>query len=284
MKRSCTAVAIATVSFLAVRLVGAAIASAVGGPVGLLIDLLAVLCSGLLPLCLLLWQRPFPPSAPSLKAPRPDAWRYLLLLPLFIVSVSLLASALTYIGELLGYANGIVLPRDPLRLALLAVLLPALVEELLCRYLCLAPFAEGRSTAAVWVSALLFALLHANPIQIPYALFAGLILGTLAVRSGSILIPILFHLANNLVSVLFFLLGDGAAANFLEGSLLALAALSVPLVLRPARDGGPSLLSSLWETVRPSREECRRILDLLLSPLLIPILLCLWLTAVSCFA
>lgn len=284
MKRNTTTVAIAVVLFLAVRLIGSALVAAVPSPLRLPLNALTVLLSGILPACLFIGSHPKGISKITFAPPRREQLRYLLFLPLFVVSVSLLASVLTRIAELLGYQNVILLPSDPLQLFVLAVVLPALVEELLCRHLCFIPFAEGRPTAAVWISALLFAFLHTNPVQIPYALLAGLLLGALVALTRSLWIPILFHLANNLVSVLFFLLGDGVAANLLEGALLALAALSIPLLLRASRDGKDSVLASLWKAIRPERDDLKRILDLLLSPLLIPILLCLWLTAIACFS
>lgn len=282
MKQQHSTVAIAVVLFLAVRIVGAALSSA-GAPFSLLLDAAALILSGVLPACLFIGRHGTLTRVLDLKPPKREHLRYLLFLPLFVVSVSILASVLTKIADLLGFENALALPSDPVRLLLLAVLLPALVEELLCRYLCLAPFASDRPTAAVWVSAILFAFLHTNPVQIPYALFAGLLLGALAVLTRTLWIPILFHLTNNLVSVLFFLLGDGVSANLLEGVMLALAALSVPLLLR-ARDGGESLLASLWHAIRPETDDLKALLDHLLSPLLIPLLLCLWMTAITCFA
>ena len=284
MKRQSTTVAIAVVLFLLVRLFGAALVSAVPPAVGAPIEGAALLLSGLLPACLFLGERPVEASVLGFALPKKSELRYLLLLPLFIVSVSLLASALTYAFELLGYRNELSLPSDPVRLFLFAVLFPAFVEELLCRYLCLAPFVGERPTCAVWISAILFSVLHTSPIQIPYALFAGLFLGALAVLTRSLWVPMLFHFSNNLVSVLFFLLGDGMGARLLESALLALAALSIPLLLYRKDGEGDSVLCSIRRTVLPTASDCRSILRLLLSPLAVPILLCLWLTAVSCFS
>lgn len=284
MQQQSPTVAIAVVLFLLVRLVGTAITSAVPPAAAPVAEAAVLLLSGLLPACLFLGKRPAPASVLGFGLPRKGALRYLLLLPLFIASVSLLASALTYALELIGYQSELSLPSDPLQLVLCAALLPALTEELLCRYLCLAPFAEKRPTAAVWISAILFSLLHTNPVQIPYALFAGLFLGAIAVLTRSVWVPILFHLANNLVSALFVILGDGAGASVLEGALLSLAALSIPLLLCRRDRDGDSVLSSLLAAVRPGKSDLLCILELLLSPISIPILLCLWLTALSCFS
>lgn len=50
---------------------------------------------------------------------------------------------------------------------------------------------------AITVSALLFAIIHGNPIQIVFAFPAGLLLGWLYYRTGSLLVPITGHVLNN---------------------------------------------------------------------------------------
>ena len=69
------------------------------------------------------------------------------------------------------------------------VLLPALVR------------AHGR-TAGLLVSALLFGLVHGRPTAISYALSAGLVLGALRLRTGSVLLCMLMHSATNAVPLL----------------------------------------------------------------------------------
>lgn len=51
--------------------------------------------------------------------------------------------------------------------------------------------------AAIAVSALVFAVIHLNPAQMPYAFLAGGLLGWLFYRTGSILPGVLFHWVNN---------------------------------------------------------------------------------------
>lgn len=50
---------------------------------------------------------------------------------------------------------------------------------------------------AVALSALIFALIHLNPAQMPYAFLAGLFLGWMYSRTGSILPGVVFHWVNN---------------------------------------------------------------------------------------
>ena len=275
MKEKNTAVAVSVTLFLAIRILGASLIPE--NPVAsTVVQVLVLLLSVALPACLFIGTQLCDRQTVGFSMPKRDKLSYLLFLPLFIVTVSLAATVCTEIAKRLGYHLEMNLPSDIPRLVLLAAVLPAVVEEIFCRYLCLTPYARDGRATAVWISAILFACLHINPIQIPYALLGGLLLGALAVSSQSILIPIIFHLCNNLCSVTFRLLGEGMASDLLEWSLIALAALSLPLLLR----GGAQhcLLSRLLSAIRPDREEARSLLQALLSPLLFPILLCLWLT------
>lgn len=54
------------------------------------------------------------------------------------------------------------------------------------------------------VSALLFSLVHMNPAQMPYAFLAGLLLGWMYWRTGSILPGIAYHWANNSVAYVIY--------------------------------------------------------------------------------
>ena len=60
----------------------------------------------------------------------------------------------------------------------------------------------NRPWIAIVVSALLFALVHLNPAQMPYAFVAGIFLGWLYWRTGSIAPGVVYHCVSN--SVVFF--------------------------------------------------------------------------------
>ena len=53
---------------------------------------------------------------------------------------------------------------------------------------------------AIAISALLFAVAHMNPAQIPHAFIVGLLLGWFYWRTGSILPGVVYHIVNNTVS------------------------------------------------------------------------------------
>lgn len=56
---------------------------------------------------------------------------------------------------------------------------------------------------AIAISALIFSLMHMNPAQMPYAFIAGLFLGWLYARTGSILPGVVFHWVNNTTVFIF---------------------------------------------------------------------------------
>lgn len=68
---------------------------------------------------------------------------------------------------------------------------------------------KGACWVAIAISALLFALIHANPVQMPHAFFIGLLLGWMYYRTDSIVPGIAFHWVNNsLAYVLYNLYPD----------------------------------------------------------------------------
>lgn len=72
-------------------------------------------------------------------------------------------------------------------------------EEIIMRRIIMKSIYDKKKNVwlAIVVSALLFAIIHGNPIQIVFAFPAGLLLGWLYYRTGSLLIPITGHIVNN---------------------------------------------------------------------------------------
>ena len=104
-----------------------------------------------------------------------------------------------WLGELLGTQG-----RLGLGTALVLVaLLPAVAEEVTFRGVVLAGLRRsGSRWIAVVGSALVFGLFHINPYHVVAAFGVGLLLGWVALESGSILPGILIHLVNNGAQVL----------------------------------------------------------------------------------
>ncbi len=61
-----------------------------------------------------------------------------------------------------------------------------------------------RHWLAIAISALLFALIHANPIQMPHAFLVGLLLGWLYYRTDSIVPGIAYHWVNNSIAYVVY--------------------------------------------------------------------------------
>lgn len=135
--------------------------------------------------------------------------------------------AVMYVGNLLGTGINALLgllkggavgnPLDSLLAeqsiwltALFVVLLAPCVEEFLCRKLIIDRLAPFGDRTAIFVSALVFGLLHGNFQQFFYAFGVGLIFGYVYIRSGRLRYTIGMHMLLNFMgSVLPMLLFEG---------------------------------------------------------------------------
>ena len=83
-------------------------------------------------------------------------------------------------------------------------LLAPVVEEVVFRGAILRQLLSGMQSkwGAICISAILFALIHFNPAQIPHAFLMGLLMGWLYMRTGSIMPGVVFHWSNNTVAYL----------------------------------------------------------------------------------
>lgn len=81
--------------------------------------------------------------------------------------------------------------------------IPALTEEFAMRGVVLQTLRKHGDGFAIIISSLLFAVMHGNFVQAPFAFIGGLALGYCAVKTGSLWLPITIHFLNNLMAVLF---------------------------------------------------------------------------------
>ncbi len=81
-------------------------------------------------------------------------------------------------------------------------IIPAFCEELLFRGLILDRLSRFGRAKAIFISALLFALMHQNVGQLLYTFILGLVLGYIVVESGSIWGAIVVHFVNNFTQVI----------------------------------------------------------------------------------
>ena len=94
-----------------------------------------------------------------------------------------------------------------------------LVEEVVMRGAVLRTLLNSMKNrwGAIAISALLFALIHMNPAQMPYAFIAGLFLGWIYSRTGSVLPGIVYHWVNNtIVFVVVRMMPQFADSNLIE--------------------------------------------------------------------
>ena len=78
---------------------------------------------------------------------------------------------------------------------------PALFEEFLFRGLILSGLRDLGKNAAVFISALIFMLMHGGPDQTIHQFILGVVLGYAFVYSGSLWVPIIIHFINNFVAL-----------------------------------------------------------------------------------
>lgn len=92
-------------------------------------------------------------------------------------------------------------PLDLVKWIVLTALLPAIFEEFSHRGLAMSAMKDrGSEATQVFLSALLFALMHTNAMQCFYAFVGGCIFGYIAMRSRSIYPSMVLHFANNAFS------------------------------------------------------------------------------------
>lgn len=119
----------------------------------------------------------------------------------------------------------------------------AVVEELAFRGYVMGNLRFFGDGFAIAVSAVVFALLHGNMIQAPFALMAGFVLGFLSVKTGTIWTAVIIHLLNNSVATAVYYLSEsygqeeiiGLYALVLYGTIL-IGAVSFLIVCLRTKD------------------------------------------------
>jgi hypothetical protein len=90
------------------------------------------------------------------------------------------------------------------------------MEEIMMRRIILTEIREatGKKWLGIIISAAIFAIVHGNPIQVVFAMPAGILLGWLYCRTGSLLVPICVHIMNNTFSFITMRVGAGEPMEF----------------------------------------------------------------------
>lgn len=90
---------------------------------------------------------------------------------------------------------------------MVVALLPPIVEEMVFRGCVLRSLLQWKPQMRwlmIALSALVFALIHMNPAQLPHTFLIGLLLGWMYMRTGSIIPGVAYHWANNTAAYVMF--------------------------------------------------------------------------------
>lgn len=139
---------------------------------------------------------------------------------------------------------------------------PGFCEEFLFRGAILTNCRPFGRTNAILISSLLFALMHQNAEQILYAFAAGIFLGLVYEKTGSIWNCTLLHVLNNFASlfegVILEKLGIGAEGSagllLFEGGIMLLGILSIAILVIKTSKGRPDLSGGIFGKSLPAEE------------------------------
>ena len=157
----------------------------------------------------------------------------LILSPSVIAIVFFLALLTAFLSNAVGKgAGGTDVSGSLLSVIIIHALLPALLEELLFRYVPISLMGGVNKPFAVIFSSILFALAHCDIFKLPYAFLAGAVFATLTVALGTVWPAVLLHFLNNSASIIWqkYAVTDTQRLIFL-GVLLSLAAVSVCVII-----------------------------------------------------
>lgn len=175
-----------------------------------LINLGAILCSNLLIFFIGCRITRLKPSA-FLSRARKTSFPLLLTFAFagfFIQTVSTLAASYMFPFEDAYYSAYVSTPLSVVLAGIYQIIAAPIGEELLFRGFVLKNLSRANTHFGIMASALLFGLYHGNMSQLFAGFFMGILLGYLAVYTGSLRVPIFVHAAANTVSFLFRLVSD----------------------------------------------------------------------------
>lgn len=148
-------------------------------------------------------------------------WAALLTIPLSVALICLgqpLAEGFIRLVALIGYdtsAATSIIPSTPGELVatlILVALLPAVAEEYIFRGCIARSFARKGYVFAVFMSALLFAIMHGSPLQLVHQFLIGVVCAVLFFATRSLWPPIILHFLNNAIAlVLGYMQNRGSA-------------------------------------------------------------------------
>lgn len=143
-----------------------------------------------------------------------NLYTYLLIFPLMF-GMMLIAEFLTtqipvtgpFFGKMFEIFSELMeqMTKDTSMMILLAVFMAPIFEEIVFRGIIQKGLINKgmKPMHAIWIAAIVFGIVHANPWQFVGAVLLGFVLGIVYERTGSLLMPILLHAFNNGLSTIF---------------------------------------------------------------------------------
>lgn len=147
-------------------------------------------------------------------------------------------------------------------LVLADAVVPAIVEELAMRGIVMQSLRKYGDAFAIGFSSLLFAVLHGNMSQAPFALMLGAAIGYLVVKTGTLWTGITIHLINNTYAVVMFIVREETSITVAAtcsavlsalGLCLGFISIAYLLLRRKGRDTEYQLLNPGGNTFRVQR-------------------------------
>ena len=142
-----------------------------------------------------------------------DRKNFRLLIPITIMICIIGSFATSYLSEFVDWAFGVefIQPDDfsdynsvgGVMISLLSTaVIPAFVEEFAIRGVVMQSLRRYGDWFAIIMSSLVFALMHGNMIQIPFAFIAGIGIGYAVIKTGTMWTGIIIHFINNAIAVI----------------------------------------------------------------------------------
>ena len=144
-----------------------------------------------------------------------------------ILAVSLLTSLLMGI---FGFTDSTEISEPFPAALMLHALLPAILEEMLFRYIPLKLTLGYSRRWGIIISSLFFSLSHANIFRLPYAFIAGILFALVDIMADSILPSVILHFINNALSLVFIIYLDESATLPFFLIMLSLAVISAVFI------------------------------------------------------
>lgn len=159
-----------------------------------------------------------------------DRKDFLQLIPVALMLCVIGSLMTSYFAEFVDWAFGIgfEVPEDisdyksvggVLLSVLTTAVVPAFVEEFAVRGVVMQSLRRYGDWFAIVMSSFVFAIMHGNMIQIPFAFIAGIGIGYAVIKTGTMWTGVIIHFLNNLIAVIYSVVYEnlsegGAAAVF----------------------------------------------------------------------